>query len=100
MAGDLVVIYRVARAEEVVFRDELDTLAAARGARLHYVIGDHRVAGNAHLLSAAHLRELVPDLADRDVYLCGPPAMMEVIERTVQACGVPRKHIHSERFAI
>ncbi len=100
MAGDLVIIYRVARAEEVVFRDELDTLAAARGARMHYVIGDHRVAGNAHLLSAAHLRGLVPDLAERDVYVCGPPAMMEVIERTVQACGVPRHHIHSERFAI
>ena len=100
MSGDLVVIYRVARPEDVVFRDELDTLARERGARLHYVVGDHRVAGNEQLLSAEHLRALVPDLVSRDVYLCGPPVMMDVIQRTVLDCGVPRKHIHSERFAI
>jgi len=100
MAGDLVVIYRVARDDDVLFRDELDALAQERGARLCYVIGDHRAPGNEHLMSPEHLRDIVPDLSARDVYLCGPPAMMDVIERSVQAIGVPRTHIHSERFAV
>jgi len=100
MSGDIVVIYRVARDDNVLFRGELDALARERGARLCYVIGDHRAAGNEHLMSPEHLRAIVPDLGARDVYLCGPPAMMDVIERSVQALGVPRKHIHSERFAV
>jgi predicted ferric reductase len=100
MSGDLVVIYRVTRDDDVLFRDELEELAREGGARLCYVIGDHRAPGNEHLLSPAHLCEIVPDLSARDVYLCGPPAMMDVIERSVQAIGVPRTHIHSERFAV
>ena len=47
-----------------------------------------------------HLRRLVPDLAERDVYVCGPPGMTAVIERDVCRCGVPRSQIHSERFAL
>jgi ferredoxin-NADP reductase len=49
-------------------------------------------------MSTDHLRELIPDLADREVYLCGPPGMMDAIEANVRAAGVPRKYIHTERF--
>jgi ferredoxin-NADP reductase len=52
------------------------------------------------LLSAEHLRELVPDLAERDVYVCGPPAMTNQIESNVRAAGTPRRFIHTERFAL
>jgi ferredoxin-NADP reductase len=66
---------------------------------VHYVLGDHRGDG-ADLLSPAHLKELVPDIEERDVYLCGPPAMTEVLEHNVRGTRVPRRHIHIERFAL
>jgi predicted ferric reductase len=99
MPGDVVVCYRVVAEEDLIFRDELDAIAAGRGATIHYVVGDHRGEGR-DLLSAAHLRELVPDLAERDVYLCGPPAMTAVLERNLRDAGVPRRHVHLERFAL
>jgi ferredoxin-NADP reductase len=40
----------------------------------------------------------VPDIADRDVYVCGPPAMADATVRSVRA-HVPSRHIHVERFA-
>lgn len=40
------------------------------------------------------------DIADRDVYVCGPPPMTEIAGRHVRAAGVPRRHIHTERFAL
>jgi ferredoxin-NADP reductase len=83
----------------LIFRDELDCLADESGATIHYVIGDHRGDGAA-LLSARHLRELVPDIAQRDVFLCGPPAMTTVINRNVRAARVPRRNVHLERFAL
>lgn len=98
--GDVAVLYRVVRDEDVVFREELDTLARERGARLEYVVGDHAAPGGERLLSAEHLRELVPDVADREVFLCGPPAMTNVIEKSVRGAGVPRAFVHVERFAL
>ncbi|MFL5955320.1 MAG: ferric reductase-like transmembrane domain-containing protein [Gaiellaceae bacterium] len=99
MPGDLIVLYRVVADDDVIFRDELDRVAGARGATLHYVVGDHRGTG-ADLLSPAHLKELVPDIDERDVFVCGPPAMTLAIQRNVRGADVPRRQIHTERFAL
>jgi predicted ferric reductase len=97
--GELTLLYRAIDAPDVVFRAELDALAARRGAALHYVLGDHRDPENVVLLGPAHLRGLVPDIRSRDVYVCGPPAMIAVTERTLHRLRVPRHQVHVERFA-
>ena len=99
MSGDIVLVYRVVREEEAVFRDELEELARERGIKVSYVTGDRREPGGERLLSSEHLRELVPDIAQREVYVCGPPAMSDSVEMNVRQAGVPQKYIHSERFA-
>jgi predicted ferric reductase len=87
--GDVAVVYRATRKEDVILRAELDELAHRRGAQLHYVVGEAP-------LSPERLLELVPDLAERDVFVCGPPAMTEA----VRATGVPRRRVFVERFAL
>ena len=99
MRGDVVVIYRALTDSDLIFKRELDDLAARNGLVVHYVVGDHHGEG-ARLLSAEHLRELVPDAADRDVFLCGPPAMTDAISGNLRAAGVPRRRLHLERFAL
>ena len=76
MDGDLAVIHRVLADGDAVFRTSSPSSSPARHSTLHYVVGDHPPAEGQGLLSTAHLRELVPDLAERDVYLCGPPGMV------------------------
>ncbi len=100
MRGDVVVIYRVMLEEEIIFRRELEQLAAERGATIHFAVGDHRLPAGRDLLSAAHLRELVPDITEREVYVCGPPAMAAAISRNARDAHVPGRHIHTERFAL
>jgi predicted ferric reductase len=95
MPGEVAVVYRAAREDDVILRAELDELARARGADLHYVVG--RGQG---LLSPEHLRALVPDIAERDVYLCGPPAMIDAIHDNLRRAGVGRRQIHTERFEL
>ena len=34
-----------------------------------------------------------------DVYVCGPPAMVDAVERAMRAAGVPDEHLIVERFA-
>jgi predicted ferric reductase len=99
MQGDLIVLYRVVADADVIFRDELDALCAERGAVVHYIVGDHAGAGR-DLLAPAHLLELVPDITERDVFLCGPPAMADVVRKNVREARVPRRQVHAERFAL
>ena len=100
MDGDRVVVYRVLTADDVIFREELDKLAETRGFELHVVVGDHATDEGRRLLSPEHLRALVPDIGEREVYLCGPPAMTAAIERNLRHTNLPRKHVHIERFAL
>jgi len=98
MDGDLTLIYRAVNDGDLIFRQELDRLARP-GIEIHYLIGDHRLSENRHLLSAAHLRRLVPDIAHRDVYLCGPGPMMRPLQRTLRRLGVARTSIHTDEFS-
>ena len=100
MDGDVVAIYRVINQDDIVFAAELAELEQRRGVKVRYVVGDHATPEGRNLLSPEHLRELVPDLAERDVYLCGPPAMTEVTEQRLRHAGVSRRRLHIERFAI
>ena len=95
--GDIAVVYRALREDHVILRAELDELAGRRGADIHYVVGDHR---DGDFLSSEHLLQLVPDIAARDVYVCGPPAMTEATRASLGRSGVPRRHIFTERFAL
>ena len=96
--GDMTLLYRVRDPAEIVFRNELEELARARGARILYVTG-RRDAHPADPLGPAALERLVPDLRDRDIYLCGPGPMMSRVERTLRRLGLPDRQIHAERFA-
>jgi predicted ferric reductase len=96
LRGDIVLVYRAAREDDVILREEVEALARERGATIHYVLGER----NGDLLSPAHLRALVPDIAARDVYVCGPPAMAEATEASLREAGVARRQIIVERFAL
>jgi ferredoxin-NADP reductase len=80
--------------EDLLFRAELDEIASRRGARALYLLGDDRGR-----LSAAGLRRLVPDLAERDVYMCGSPGLTAAVRPSLRNAGLPPDQLHEERFA-
>ncbi|MEV7034919.1 ferredoxin reductase family protein [Streptomyces sp. NPDC093272] len=94
--GHAVVIYRVAAERDAVLLGELRDLAVAKGAELHLVTGPPV----PDRLAPRELARLVPDIADRDVFLCGPPPMMNAVLRTLDDLGVPKPQIHFERFSL
>jgi predicted ferric reductase len=98
--GDLTLIYRASREADLVFREELDALAAHRGAAVHYLVGRRGTrAMPRDPLDADGLRALVPDVRNRDVYLCGPTPLMESVRASLKALAVPASQVHLERFA-
>lgn len=93
--GDVVLLYRVLEERDAIFGEEL----ARSSARVEVIAGDHDAEGH-DLLSPEHLLELVPDIAERDVFVSGPPGMVDRIEHNVLEAGVPSRQIHTERFAL
>ena len=94
--GHAVVVYRVAGERDAVLYDELRELALAKGAELHLVTGPPV----PDRLAPRELAALVPDIAQRDVFLCGPPPMMNAVLGTLRELDVPRTQIHFERFSL
>jgi len=103
--GDVTLVYRVRSEADRIFVDELSTLAAARRAKFFVVTG-HRASDRpswlpqhaAHLGDVEALRQLAPDVAKHDVFICGSPGWMDAAEQAVIAAGVPSEHVHLERF--
>jgi len=97
--GELTLLYRASTASDLVFRGELDVLAAHRGARVHYLVGRRGIDVPSDPFNAATIARLVPDIADQDVFLCGPVDLMRRSEAALRELGVPRAQVHAERFA-
>ncbi len=94
------VIYRASTADDVVLRDELDRLAEARRAEVWYVIGSRRDEAPRAMLTATGMLQIVPDVASRDVYLCGPPGFVRAAVRALRNAGVPRRQLHQTLFEL
>jgi predicted ferric reductase len=102
---DITLIYRVRDEREIVFRRELDEFARSRGVRVFYVAGGRAAregtwlpAQAAHLSDEQALTQLVPGIAEQDVYICGAQGWMDAAVAAARAAGVPDERIHLERF--
>lgn len=101
--GDVVLVHRVRSLDETVFRGELEELERTRGLRVVLVPGSRNGTSwspaGLGADGAAALRALVPDVAERDVYVCGPDAWMDAALDAARGAGVPEQRVHAERFA-
>lgn len=90
-------VYRIRSRAEAPLLEEVAALAERRGTALHLVEGP-RTAGGWGTAAGETLAGLVPDVADRDVFVCGPPAWASAVRDDARAAGVPARAIHEERF--
>ncbi|HWS33383.1 MAG TPA: ferredoxin reductase family protein [Actinoplanes sp.] len=98
LGSDTVVIYRVRRGADAVLLGEIRNLVAGRGARLHVITG--RTGGANQPFHPPNLHRLVPDITDRDVYVCGPAPLTSAVLSALRALKVPARQIHAELFRL
>lgn len=86
---------------ESVLADELLGLSKLNNFKIINIYADEVVAGAEYgRIDKAALARLIPDIADRDIFLCGPPPMMTALRAAMIDLGVPKSQIHFERFAL
>ncbi|GAA0462806.1 oxidoreductase [Actinoplanes capillaceus] len=98
IGDDVIVLYRVRGGSDAVLLGELRNLAAARGARLHLLTG--RTGPGNQPFHPDRLRAMVPDITDRDVYVCGPAALTEAVLAGLRRLRVPSRQVHAELFRL
>ncbi|MEU1494888.1 ferredoxin reductase family protein [Streptomyces sp. NPDC005776] len=97
LPGQVTLVYRARRPEDLALRGEIDAIAARRQATVHYLVDEPTTHSSP--LTASALSALVPDLASHDVYLCGPAGMTQAAQNALREAGVPARRIHHESFA-
>ncbi len=98
--ANVVLVYAARTRADLAFKAELDKLVSRAGGQVHYVLSNEEAPGFASgIIDEANLAKLVPDAAEREVMLCGPVPMMDGVTAALRQRGVPKKHIHTERFA-
>jgi predicted ferric reductase len=94
-ATDVTLIYRVSSLSRIALQDELEAMCGACGWRLVYLHGSR----DQHPITFNYLSRFVPDLATRDVYVCGPANFGEAVVAAARTAGVPEERLHHESFA-
>jgi len=88
--------------EDIVFKDELEKMAAEMPSLkiVHVMSKQDDWPGERGYVDAEKLKKYVNDFQEGEFFICGPPTMMVMVERTLRDLGVPKKKIHYERFAL
>ena len=105
--GEAILVERFSR--QPLFARELDQLSRERGLQVLRLPGRRRRPDSwlgdglgdslGRIDDLGALRHWVPDVAERDVYLCGPEPWTALVRRTLEAAGLPPAQIHLETFA-
>jgi ferredoxin-NADP reductase len=90
-------------ADEIIYRDELETLAAAHdGFEVIHTLTRSRPpgwTGYGRRIDDRMLAEVLEPLAVAvRVYICGPTALVEVAANALVRLGLPPDHVRTERF--
>jgi predicted ferric reductase len=102
--GDCVLLHRWNA--EPLFTGELADLAAQRGLAVLDLPGRRRYDGSwlpvgvdDRIDDASALRYWVPDIAERDVFVCGPEIWTALVRESLLDAGLPEDRLHLETFS-
>lgn len=98
---DCVLVFLNKTRKDIAFGAELAELEKTGFFKAVHILSDDPAwPGEKGRVDSDRLKRLVPDLAGRDAFLCGPPPMMAALRAELPGLGVPKNHIHYEQFSL
>jgi ferredoxin-NADP reductase len=109
---DVGLVYGSLTSDEIALREEVEQLSARFGMQVHHVLSEERhpplppsgplpqVTVSGGFVTRAFLARVVPDITEREVFLCGPPVVMRMVRKDLAALGVPEPRVFSEQFSL
>ncbi len=100
---DLLFVHSARTPEDIIFRPELESIAAGDSRTQVAVVCEQdsageRWEGRRGLLSLPMLLDIAPRLGEREIFTCGPPPYMAAVRSMLAAAGVDPERCHEESF--
>ncbi|MDN6135656.1 hybrid-cluster NAD(P)-dependent oxidoreductase [Brevibacterium sp.] len=99
---DIVLIHNAATPADIIFRPELEQLAEVPGVSVVTMCSRDSTAevwpGRRGRITRETLAEVVPELAERETFVCGPADYMAAVRLMLDELGVLGSRVHEESF--
>lgn len=101
---DILFLHSARSPRDIIFRNELTAMAHGltkfRTAFVCEQVGEHRDwSAPTGYLSLPLLKSIAPDLAEREIFCCGPEAYMANVRTMLTEAGFDMAHYHEESFS-
>ncbi|NJO42898.1 MAG: FHA domain-containing protein [Cyanobacteria bacterium RU_5_0] len=102
---DIVFLHSARSPRDIIFRQELEMMAARLPNFRLAVTTTQSAAGHAWMgfkgrFDETMLRSIAPDFQERTVYVCGPEKFMQGVKTTFEGLGFPMQNYHEESFGV
>ena len=94
---DVKMIYSVKEPGEIIGKQLYDYMAGQGKFKLIEYIASQQ---GGKFLDVDYIKQNVPELKEREVFICGPPAMMKSLRSQLTKAGLKNSNIHTEEFSL
>ena len=87
---------------DIAFRKELETMQQQnKNLKVVFILSEASSGwkGATGLITMEMIKKEMPDYKETVFYTCGPPAMVEAMEKLIEALGLPKTQLKREYFA-
>jgi len=87
---------------DIAFRKELEEMQTQnRNLKVVFTLNEPSIdwKGRVGVINVEMAKQEIPDYKDTIFYTCGPPAMVEVMEKLVESLGLPKNQLKREYFS-
>ena len=102
LSSKITLFYGCRTENDMAFREELEELAQKnKNLKLIYIVTqpNEQWKGATGIINAELIKQLLPDYQENMFYTCGPPPMVEAMEKLVVSLGLPKEKLKRELFS-
>jgi predicted ferric reductase len=99
---DMILLFSNKTKKDIIFQDELNSLVKKNGIQIYHFITreknleDGIISGR---ITLDKIQELVPDLLEREIFMCAPYSMMRMVQLELISIGFDTQFLRFEKFA-
>jgi ferredoxin-NADP reductase len=86
---------------DIAFRKELETMQEQnKNLKMVLILNEASSGwkGATGLITAEMIKKEIPDFKETIFYTCGPPAMVQIMEKLTEQLGLPKTQLNREFF--
>ena len=102
LSSKITLFYGCRSPEDIVFRKEFETMTKKnKNLKLVFTVNQASSTwkGEVGIINSEMIIQHLPNYKENVFYTCGPPPMVEAMERLVEALGIPKEKLKREYFS-